>query len=55
MAYDYHGSWDKKVLPNAPLRSGDGLSVVMHLEKLQRVTSIVDGTHNAIKFSDGDT
>ncbi|XP_032672454.1 probable chitinase 2 [Odontomachus brunneus] len=27
MAYDYHGTWDKKVLPNSPLRSNDGLSV----------------------------
>lgn len=28
MAYDYHGTWDTKVLPNSPLRSNDGLSVV---------------------------
>ncbi|XP_003484989.1 probable chitinase 2 isoform X1 [Bombus impatiens] len=34
MAYDYHGSWDKKVLPNAPLRSGDGLSVMETLNYL---------------------
>ncbi|XP_012216718.2 probable chitinase 2 [Linepithema humile] len=27
MAYDYHGAWDKQVLPNSPLRSTDGLSV----------------------------
>ncbi|XP_012274435.1 probable chitinase 2 [Orussus abietinus] len=27
MAYDYHGSWDKRVLPNAPLHSKDDLSV----------------------------
>ncbi|XP_020278606.1 probable chitinase 2 [Pseudomyrmex gracilis] len=27
MAYDYHGLWDRKVLPNSPLRSNDGLSV----------------------------
>lgn len=28
MAYDYHGAWDKKVLPNAPLKCNDGLCVV---------------------------
>ncbi|XP_070162006.1 probable chitinase 2 [Polyergus mexicanus] len=27
MAYDYHGAWDKQVLPNSPLRSKDQLSV----------------------------
>ncbi|XP_014476727.1 PREDICTED: probable chitinase 2 [Dinoponera quadriceps] len=27
MAYDYHGTWDKKALPNSPLRSNDGLNV----------------------------
>lgn len=27
MAYDYHGAWNKQVLPNSPLRSKDGLSV----------------------------
>ncbi|GAB1859274.1 Probable chitinase 2 [Camponotus japonicus] len=27
MAYDYHGAWDKQVLPNTPLRSKDQLSV----------------------------
>lgn len=27
MAYDYHGSWDRKVLPNSPLRGGDNLDV----------------------------
>lgn len=36
MTYDYHGSWDKKVLPNAPLRSKDGSDVestINHLLK----------------------
>ncbi|XP_026300868.1 probable chitinase 2 [Apis mellifera] len=28
MAYDYHGTWNRKVLPNAPLKSEDGQSVV---------------------------
>lgn len=29
MAYDYHGTWDRRVLANAPLRhSGDLLTVV---------------------------
>lgn len=28
MCYDYHGSWDRKVGSNAPLRSNDKLSVV---------------------------
>jgi chitinase len=28
MAYDYHGAWNKQVLPNSPLRSRDKLSVV---------------------------
>ncbi|XP_050592716.1 probable chitinase 2 [Bombus affinis] len=27
MAYDYHGSWDRKVLPNSPLKAGDKLDV----------------------------
>ncbi|EZA62259.1 hypothetical protein DMN91_004229 [Ooceraea biroi] len=27
MAYDYHGAWNKQVLPNSPLRSKDKLSV----------------------------
>ncbi|KAF7418048.1 hypothetical protein HZH68_000701 [Vespula germanica] len=27
MAYDYHGSWDLKILPNAPLNSADDASV----------------------------
>ncbi|XP_076241035.1 putative chitinase 2, partial [Calliopsis andreniformis] len=27
MAYDYHGTWDSKILPNSPMRSKDGLSV----------------------------
>ena len=27
MAYDYHGAWNKQVLPNSPLRSKDRLSV----------------------------
>ncbi|XP_076680283.1 putative chitinase 2 [Andrena cerasifolii] len=27
MAYDYHGMWDSKVLPNSPMRGQDGLSV----------------------------
>ncbi|KAG7210365.1 hypothetical protein KM043_011900 [Ampulex compressa] len=34
MAYDYHGVWNKKVLPNSPLRGSDELSVedtVKHL------------------------
>ena len=28
MAYDYHGAWDKKVLPNSPLHCTDNLCVV---------------------------
>ena len=28
MAYDYHGAWDKRVLPNAPLKCTDELCVV---------------------------
>jgi len=31
MAYDYHGAWDKQVLPNTPLRSKDQLSVVRNM------------------------
>lgn len=31
MAYDYHGAWNKQVLPNSPLRSTDGLSVVRNI------------------------
>ncbi|XP_076292557.1 putative chitinase 2 [Lasioglossum baleicum] len=27
MAYDYHGTWDRKVLPNSPLNSQDGADV----------------------------
>ncbi|KAL6259698.1 hypothetical protein P5V15_009613 [Pogonomyrmex californicus] len=27
MAYDYHGAWNKRVLPNSPLRSKDQLNV----------------------------
>lgn len=27
MAYDYHGAWNKRVLPNSPLRSKDQLDV----------------------------
>ncbi|XP_014476739.1 PREDICTED: probable chitinase 2 isoform X2 [Dinoponera quadriceps] len=27
MAFDYHGSWNQKVISHAPLRSSDGLSV----------------------------
>ncbi|XP_076656119.1 putative chitinase 2 [Halictus rubicundus] len=27
MAYDYHGTWDQKVLPNSPLNSEDGADV----------------------------
>ncbi|XP_034192124.1 putative chitinase 2 [Osmia lignaria lignaria] len=27
MAYDYHGTWDNKVLPNAPMRGNDGIGV----------------------------
>lgn len=37
MAYDYHGSWDHKVLPNAPLYSDDGANInasVSHLLSL---------------------
>lgn len=37
MTYDYHGSWDKRVGPNAPLRSADRLNVehsIAHLIKL---------------------
>lgn len=30
MAYDYHGTWDSKVLPNSPMSSQDNLSVVKH-------------------------
>lgn len=45
MAYDYHGSWDRKVLPNSPLRAGDNLDVVMHLDRLQWVSSTVDEIH----------
>jgi len=33
MAYDYHGSWNKQVLPNSPLRSKDRLDVVMRNKK----------------------
>ncbi|XP_033219529.1 probable chitinase 2 isoform X2 [Belonocnema kinseyi] len=36
MAYDYHGAWNKKVLPNAPLHCTDNLCVeetVKHLLK----------------------
>ncbi|XP_017798525.1 PREDICTED: probable chitinase 2 [Habropoda laboriosa] len=36
MAYDYHGTWDQKVLPNAPLRSQDGHSVEESLNYLLR-------------------
>lgn len=28
MAYDYHGLWDSKIFPNAPLYSNDDASVV---------------------------
>lgn len=31
MAYDYHGAWNKQVLPNSPLRSDDRLDVVRNL------------------------
>lgn len=31
MAYDYHGAWDKQVLPNSPLRSKDQLDVVRNM------------------------
>lgn len=31
MAYDYHGAWNKQVLPNTPLRSKDQLSVVRNI------------------------
>ncbi|CAK9817594.1 Probable chitinase 2 [Anthophora quadrimaculata] len=34
MAYDYHGSWDKMVLPNAPLKSLDDHSVEETLKYL---------------------
>ncbi|XP_026671822.1 probable chitinase 2 [Ceratina calcarata] len=34
MAYDYHGTWDNKVLPNAPLKSDDGSSVMDTLSYL---------------------
>lgn len=34
MAYDYHGTWNRKVLANAPLKSEDGQSVVKHLNKI---------------------
>ncbi|OAD55383.1 putative chitinase 2 [Eufriesea mexicana] len=34
MAYDYHGSWDKKVLPNAPLKSEDSQDVMDTLNYL---------------------
>ncbi|XP_054004549.1 probable chitinase 2 [Hylaeus anthracinus] len=27
MAYDYHGTWNSKVLPNSPLKGQDGLNV----------------------------
>ena len=30
MAYDYHGAWDKWVLPNAPLKCSDKLCVVRY-------------------------
>ncbi|XP_043513042.1 probable chitinase 2 [Frieseomelitta varia] len=36
MGYDYHGVWDKKVLPNAPLKSENGHSVVDTLNYLLR-------------------
>ena len=29
LAFEYHGSWDYKVLPNAPLRSHDSLDNVV--------------------------
>lgn len=35
MTYDYHGSWDKKVLPNAPLKSENSQNVVMYSNKIQ--------------------
>ena len=31
MAYDYHGAWNKQVLPNSPLRSKDRLDVVRNM------------------------
>ncbi|XP_076763527.1 putative chitinase 2 [Xylocopa sonorina] len=34
MAYDYHGTWSNKVLPNAPLKSDDGQSVMDTLKYL---------------------
>lgn len=34
MAYDYHGTWDKKVLPNAPLKSQDRRSVVKNFDNI---------------------
>lgn len=34
MTYDYHGSWDKKVGPNAPLSSEDLLNVEYSIEHL---------------------
>lgn len=37
MAYDYHGTWNNKVLPNAPMRGSYGIGVVMILnEKLNQ-------------------
>ncbi|XP_076302977.1 putative chitinase 2 [Lasioglossum baleicum] len=34
MTYDYHGSWDKKVLPNAPLKSENSQNVMATLNYL---------------------
>lgn len=34
MAYDYHGTWDMKVLPNSPLKSQNDLSVDVTIKHL---------------------
>ncbi|XP_031832678.1 putative chitinase 2 [Nomia melanderi] len=34
MAYDYHGTWDSKVLPNSPMTSTDSLSVESTIKHL---------------------
>lgn len=37
MCYDYHGAWDKKVGPNAPLTSDDHLDVEFTIEHLLKL------------------
>ncbi|XP_043279576.1 probable chitinase 2 [Venturia canescens] len=42
MAYDYHGAWDKKVLPNAPLQCDDELCVEKSINHLMKLGAPVD-------------